>query len=73
MPDKATPQFEYEREGAGRYQVYLAQPRRRLGVLLGKSGNWCAEDTAGKTLSCFNTRSDGAKALLNHAKFEKRG
>lgn len=65
MPDKANPQFEFERDGSGRYQVYLVQPRQRLGLVLGKAGHWCAEDTKGKTVSCFNTRTDGAKALLS--------
>ncbi len=65
-------QFEFQREGAGRYEVYLIEPRMRLGHLLGKAGNWCAEDTKGSRVSCFNTRQDGAEALLNQARVEKR-
>lgn len=57
--------FDFEKEGDGRYQVYLVEPRTRLGTLLGKAGNWCAEDTKGRRISCFNTRKDGANALLS--------
>lgn len=57
--------FEFEKQGDGRYEVLLAEPRTRLGLVLGKPGNWCAEDTKGNRISCFNTRKDGAKALLN--------
>lgn len=57
--------FEFEREGDGRYVVKLVEQNIRLGLLLGKSGNWCAEDTKGRRISCFNTRKEGAKALLN--------
>lgn len=56
--------FDFEKEGEGRYQVYLVEPRTRLGTLLGKAGSWRAEDTKGRLVSSFNTRKDGAKALL---------
>lgn len=75
MPTKANTQpdtFEYQREMAGRYEVYLVEPRVRLGHLLGKPGSWCAETPKGFRISCFNTRSDGAKALLSQARNEKR-
>ncbi len=55
--------FEFEKQGEGRYEVFLAEPRTRLGLLLGKAGNWCAEDTKGRRLSCFANRKDGANAL----------
>lgn len=57
--------FDLEKEGDGRYQVYLAEPRTRLGMVLGKAGNWYAEDTKGCVVSCFNTRKDAANALLS--------
>ncbi|OZA27573.1 MAG: hypothetical protein B7X93_08850 [Hydrogenophilales bacterium 17-61-9] len=60
-----TTSFEFIKEGEGRYEVFLVEPRTRLGLLLGKAGNWCAEDTKGRRISCFNTRKDGASALRN--------
>ena len=60
--------FEFRREQVGRYEVFLVAPRTRLGLLMGRAGHWLAEDPAGRALSCFNTRSDGAKALLNRAR-----
>ncbi len=64
--------FDFEKEGDGRYQVYLAEPRVRLGTVLGKAGNWYAEDTKGRCVSCFNTRKDGANALLNTYRISHR-
>jgi len=64
--------FAYEREQTGRYAVFLVAPRVRLGLLLGRSGHWLAEDASGRTLTAFNTRGDGAKALLNRARLDKR-
>lgn len=65
-------QFEYQREQTGRYEVFLVEPRTRLGLLLGKPGCWLAEDPSGRLLSGYNTRGDGAKALLNRARLDKR-
>jgi len=64
--------FELQREGAGRYEVYLTEPRMRLGHLFGKAGHWHAEDPAGRIISAYNTRGDGAEALLNQARVDKR-
>ncbi len=75
MPDRANTKhdsFEFRREMAGRYEVFLVEPRTRLGMLLGKPGNWLAEDPSGRTVSAFNTRSDGAHALLNVARLNQR-
>lgn len=57
--------FDFKKEGDGRYEVYLEEPRTRLGLVMGKPGDWCAEDTKGKRVSCFNTRKDAAHALYN--------
>lgn len=75
MPDQANTKsdtFEFQREMAGRYEAFLVEPRTRLGMLLGKPGHWLAEDPGGRTISAFNTRSDGARALLNCARIDKR-
>lgn len=56
--------FDFEKEGEGRYQVYLVEPRTRLGTLLGKAGSWCAEDTKGRQVSHSDTRKHAAEALL---------
>lgn len=74
MPEQANTQseaFEFRREQAGRYEVYLTSTRTRLGLLLGKPGNWIAEDPSGRVISAYNTRSDGAKALLNVARTKR--
>jgi hypothetical protein len=74
MPDQANTQseaFEFQREQAGRYEVYLTSPRTRLGLLMGKPGNWLAEDPSGRVISAYNTRTDGAKALLNAARTQR--
>ena len=57
--------FDFEKTGDGRYEVYLTQPRTRLGLVLGKPGSWAAEDVNGRQLSCFNTRKQAASALLD--------
>lgn len=64
--------FDFEKQGEGRYEVYLAEPRTRLGQVLGKAGDWCAEDTKGNRVSCFNTRKDAANALLSHRRIMQR-
>lgn len=64
--------FDFEKTGDGRYDVYLAEPRTRLGLVLGKPGNWCAEDPKGRRVSCFNTRKDAANALLNVQRLVRR-
>lgn len=58
-------EVSFEREGTGRYQCMLDQPRTRLGLVHGKPGSWYAEEPDGKVLSCYNTRSDAGRALLN--------
>lgn len=58
----------FEREGTGRYQAMLDEPRVRLGLVHGKSGRWYAETPAGNVISRFNTRADAGKALLNAIK-----
>ncbi len=63
-PDVCKPDFEFCREGEGRYQVFLVSPRMRLGLVLGKPGIWLAEDPVGNAIARYNTRKDAAKALL---------
>lgn len=63
-PDVCKADFEFYREGEGRYQVFLVSPRMRLGLVLGKPGIWLAENPAGNAIARHNTRKDAAKALL---------
>lgn len=65
MGQRGDMMVSFEREGTGRYQAMLDEPRARLGLVHGKSGSWYAETPDGKTVSCFNTRADAGKALLN--------
>lgn len=62
----------FEREGTGRYQAMLDEPRVRLGLVHGKAGSWYAETPEGSTVSCFNTRADAGKALLNAYRIRRR-
>lgn len=57
--------FDFEKTGDGRYDVYLADPRKRLGVVLGKAGEWHAETSRGCQLpGSFGSRKDAANALF---------
>lgn len=59
--------FDLEKTGDGRYEVYLVDPRTRLGLVLGKAGDWRAENRNGRQIQgAFGTRKDAAKALWMH-------
>jgi hypothetical protein len=58
--------FDFEKEGDGRYVVYLSRPRTRLGMVLGKPEHWIAETPRGFQLpGAFRTRKEAANALLS--------
>ena len=57
--------FVFEREGDGRYQVYLRNPRLRLGMVDGRPGYWIAvTPDGGGILARWRTRVDAAAILL---------
>ena len=70
MQAKAT--FLFEREFQGRYQVYMENPRIRLGHVFGQSGDWLAHEPNGKTGPRFANRRDAAKYLLTAYSFREQ-
>ncbi len=57
------PEFIFDREGDGRYCIYLRRPRVRLGLVLGGSNRWLAESPNGQVLGNARTRSGVARLL----------
>jgi len=54
----------FEAQGEGRYLVIRCQPRQRIGLVLGKSGNWLAESLTGEVLGHAKTRKKAAALLM---------
>lgn len=67
------PMFDFEKTGEGRYEVHLVDPGTRLGMVLGKAGDWRAETRKGCQLPIsFGTRKEAANALLSHLNIQQK-